>query len=456
MTCVRQGAAPSAAPIFKRTRLKGKESMKEITLHRTFTKAETKQYLTLPFEVPQHTEKIEITYSYIRHVQEKTEFGIHTHESNIIDLGLVDAHKCLRGWSGSDRNAVFISEHSSTPGYKRQAIEEGSWAVALGIYKVEKRVDVTVHIAIFPKQATWLCGDLHMHTLNSDGWYSTAQVIEYAKHAKLDFIALTDHNNTEQNKEIGRSEGITVLPAMEYTNYQGHANFFFADTSTSLATSPLSNTREEMLQFFNEGRKSGATICLNHISDDGCPWLFGFEETPYDFVEIWNGFIKPSDHRAREWWHQRLCEGKKLAAVAGSDTHHIQVGRSYGCPCIWVYSLSKSPSDILGAITEGRSFLASSPDAIFLDLHLGQWGLGDEGAFSEGLEGYISIRKAKKGDVLSLISNTGIDRTWDIAHDGDFTYTFSVEKKLFYRVELYRTTLGMSLLEAMTNPVYLS
>ncbi len=429
--------------------------MKELTLTRTFDKTEAKQYLTLPFEVPQHTEKIEVTYSYLRYTYHETEFGRQTHESNIIDLGLVDAHNQLRGWSGSDRKTVFISEHSATPGYKRQAIGEGTWAVALGIYKVEESVEVTIQISIHPKQAAWFCGDLHMHTLNSDGWYSTAKVIEYAKNAKLDFIALTDHNNTEQNKEIGNPEGITVLPAMEYTNYRGHANFFFTDTCTQLVTSPLSNTTEEMQQFFNEGRASGATIGLNHITDDGCPWLFGFEDIPYDFVEIWNGFIKPSDHKARAWWHQRLCEGKRLPAVAGSDTHHIQIGRSYGCPCIWVYSLSKSPKDILLAIKEGRSFLASTPDSAMVDLHLGQWGLGDEGVFSEGLEGTVSIRKARKGDRLSLITPEGVIRTWDIAHDGDIKYSFTVEKKSFYRVELFRTTLGMDLLQAMTNPVYL-
>lgn len=57
--------------------------------------------------------------------------------------------------------------------------------------------------------------------------------------------------------------------------------------------------------------------------------------------------------------------------------------------------------------------------------------------------------------MLSLINPDRVVRTWDIAHDGDVKYSFSVEKKTFYRVELFRTTLGMSLLEAMTNPVYL-
>lgn len=429
--------------------------MQEIIIQRTFGNAETRQYLTLDFEVPPHTEKIEVTYSYVRYTQRVTEFGTEPYESNIIDLGLVDASRQLRGWSGSDRTSVFISEHSATPGYKRQAISEGTWAVALGIYKVEKSVDVTIHIALHPKKATWLCGDLHMHTLNSDGWYSTAEVIGYAKNAKLDFIALTDHNNTEQNKEIGNPEGITVLPAMEYTNYQGHANFFFKDAATQLTTSPLSNSREEMMQFFTEGKEAGATICLNHIMDEGCPWLFGFEDIPFDFVEVWNGFIKASDHRAIAWWHQRLCEGKKLAAVAGSDTHHIQEGRSHGFPCLWVYSLSKSPADILLAIREGRSFLASSPDSVMLDLHLGAWALGDEGEFFEGLEGTISIRRAKKGDYLSLINPDGIVQSWTISHDGDITYSFPVENRRFYRVELYRTTIGIPLLEAMTNPVYL-
>lgn len=451
---IRQGAALSVAPI-SNPKGRGHIHMKKLTIKKTFSRSETGQYIVLPFEVPQHTERLEVTYSYNRHKQEKSEFGIKTHESNIIDLGLVDSHKELRGWSGSDRSSVFVSEHRSTPGYKRKPIEEGIWAVALGIYKVEKSVEVTIDISIEAKKAAWLFGDLHMHTLNSDGWYTTTQVIEYAKQAGLDFIALTDHNNTEQNMEIGNPEGITVLPAMEYTNYQGHANFFFKDRSTQLGTSPLSNTKEEMLQLFKEGREAGSTICLNHIMDDGCPWLFGFEDIPYDFVEVWNGFIKASDHRGIEWWHQQLCKGKKLAAVAGSDTHHIQVGRSYGCPGIWVYSLSRSPKDILEAVIKGRSFLVSSPDSALLDIRLGQWGLGDEAKYSESLEGSVSIRRAKKGDSVSLIHAGGVVRTWTVAHDGEVTYPFPVEERLFYRVELYRTTLGQPLLNALTNAVYL-
>ncbi|HAF84983.1 MAG TPA: hypothetical protein DCG32_01145 [Sphaerochaeta sp.] len=76
--------------------------------------------------------------------------------------------------------------------------------------------------------------------------------------------------------------------------------------------------------------------------------------------------------------------------------------------------------------------------------------------FSEGLQGTVSLKKAKKGDRLSLINPDGVIRTWTIAHDGEVKFFFSVEKRLFYRVELYRTTLGISLLEAMTNPVYLT
>lgn len=429
--------------------------MQETIIRKTFLAEESRHYYTLPFDVPSNTQRIEVAYSYARHVTLPTEFGTRKEELNIVDLGLLDPQGMLRGWSGSQRLAAFISGDEATPGYSPGPIEAGTWQVTLGVYKVRTRVTVEVFVRLYPKARIWLCGDLHLHTLNSDGSYPTKQVIEYGKQAGLDFLALTDHNNQEQNREIGNPDGISVIPGMEYTNYMGHANFFFPAVYPVLAANPLSNTFSEMREVFFRAKEMGAAISLNHILDDDCPWLFGFEDFPYDLVEVWNGFMKTSDLKAIAWWHEQLCKGRKLAAVGGSDTHRIGPGRSHGTPTTFVQALSKTPRDILAALKEGRSFITATPVSVQLDLHLGSRGLGEEAQFFNGLKGRASLREAKRGDVLLLINAGGTAEKWKAEEDGDLEFPFTVEQTRFYRLELYRNILGIELLTALTNPVYL-
>ncbi len=427
--------------------------MEEIQLLRTYTSADQKQYVRLPFQVGDAIQRIEVEYAYQRHQVRQTPCGEEKREINIIDLGLFDEQGQLCGWSGSDRLSFFVSEQSSTPGYRRVPIHSGTWQIALGIYKVETSVDVQLSIRLIAKQRTWLKGDLHMHTLNSDGIYTTGEVITYAKHAKLDFIALTDHNNTQQNKEIGNPDGITVIPAMEYTNYGGHANFFFPDDGHFTAN-PLSNTKEEMQATVAEAKKRNAIVSLNHIFDTCCPWLLGFD-IPFDLVEVWNGFIKPSDMEAIAWWHQGLREGKHIAAVGGSDTHRIEPGRSHGTPTTYVHALSPGRKDILQALVEGRSFITANAEGALLDLHIGCSGLGESTIWNDQLEGKVDVDRSRQGDRLLLISDQGIEATWTLAYAGRLCFPFKAEKRQFYRIELYRRTLGIELLCALTNPVYL-
>lgn len=144
-----------------------------------------------------------------------------------------------------------------------------------------------------------------------------------------------------------------------------------------------------------------------------------------------------------------------MAAVGGSDTHRIEQGRSHGTPTTYVYARSSGRKDILDALVEGRSFITASSDGARLDLHLGPSGLGECAIWDEQLEGEASVDKAKQGDRLVLISDMGIEATWTIAYEGRLAFPFKVQKRRFYRIELYRNLLGIQLLAALTNPVYL-
>lgn len=431
--------------------------MPELRFTRTYTAADQRRYVTLPFDVPPGIDRIEISYSYPRIREETSPAGTERVEANIVDLGLYDGEGALRGWSGSQRKEADVSEAEATPGYKRGPLRPGRWAVALGVYKVESAVSVEVLVRLVPKTRLLLAGDLHMHTVNSDGDYPTAEVIEYCRRAGLDFMALTDHNNTEQNREIGKPAGITVLPGMEYTNYRGHANFYFRNGKIGLEIDPLSNTQDEMAEVFRRAKEEGVLVSLNHPHCDACPWEFGFHGLPYDMVELWNGPMKPADLRAVAWWHERLSAGARLPGIGGSDTHRVEPNRAYGCPSTFVRSDSRSAEDILDALSAGRSFITASPTGPRPDLRLADAGLGEEASFRPDLEGSVEVEEARTGDLLVLLDGTGGRKEWRIPFSGTFRAAFPADdpEARFYRLELYRDRLGFPTLTALTNPIYL-
>ncbi len=65
--------------------------------------------------------------------------------------------------------------------------------------------------------------DLHLHTTASDGDYTPSQVAAYAVRAKLDAIAITDHDTLAGVAEAARVGGVRVIPGVELTaEWSGH------------------------------------------------------------------------------------------------------------------------------------------------------------------------------------------------------------------------------------------
>ena len=66
--------------------------------------------------------------------------------------------------------------------------------------------------------------DLHIHTRASDGEYSPAQVVRAAADARLDFIAITDHDTIDglaEALEAARGGPVRVIPGVEVSAQQG-------------------------------------------------------------------------------------------------------------------------------------------------------------------------------------------------------------------------------------------
>ena len=102
-------------------------------------------YQYVPFDVPHGTQGVSVSMR-------------HNGDIAVIDLGLFDPVG-FRGFSGSERDYVAVSENESTPGYLAGPIRPGTWFVSLGLHRVDRdgvSIEVKVELGkpVFPAVET--------------------------------------------------------------------------------------------------------------------------------------------------------------------------------------------------------------------------------------------------------------------------------------------------------------
>ena len=242
--------------------------------------------------------------------------------------------------------------------------------MALGLYKVASAgVDVELQIetsrgapgrtpALASRPAepirrgeAWYAGDLHVHTYHSDGNESAAAVARAAREAGLDFIAITDHNNTTHQLEPLAAPGLLVIGGEEVTTPGGHANVWGLRgwrSEIDFRVPPGPGSIEPLV---TAATARGALFSINHpvLECGGCAWE---HEIPAGIasMEVWNG---PSAQPAAvAWWERLLREGRRITAVGASDWHRAPA--VLGRASVRVRADELSAPAILAAIRAGR------------------------------------------------------------------------------------------------------
>jgi hypothetical protein len=310
---------------------------------------------------------------------------------NTLDIGLFDERgiapgsRGFRGWSGSERLEFTIDADWATPPYLRGPIGAGTWHVLLGPYKVapsglafrveiwfdagrprEERTAVRAGAPRRPALAPaaepgWVRGDLHCHTLFSDGDSWPEEVLHAAAETGLEFLGVTDHNTVAHHDEYGAGGGAypLVVPGIEVTTYRGHWNAWGTDRWYEFREPTSAAVGAAM----REAVAAGAFVSVCHPRPVGPPWEYD-DAGRFHAIEVWNGPWERLNASALAFWEARLRAGERIVALGGSDTHQLRAAHhaTLGSPTTWVRAGDRADAaSVLAALGRGEAFVSSAP-----------------------------------------------------------------------------------------------
>lgn len=428
------------------------------TIELTITKDQEGTYFPLVFDIECDIDKLELEYSYQRFLVEEQANTSSLREQAIVDFSMVGPGDQFLGSSGSDRSYLFFSKTESSKGFAKVKTMIGQWQVIVGAYKVpEKGIKVEYVIRGKECQRHLIRGDNHVHSLASDGQHSVASLRQIAIEMGLDYLMLTDHNNYHPEAHELTDHSLTLIPGVEWTQYQGHGNFLGLDQSlgSTFVTTDL-EALEERIALVHD---MGGLFVINHPFCPHVPWKWPLDVN-FDAVEVYNGGTHPfANHQAIEWWHQELCKGRRIPIVGGSDFHRFSAFASLATPTSNLYVNDHSPESILQAIQSGHGYITHQVNAPGLDIH------SDDGHYLGDLvdkEAIItfSFTKLGKGQVIKIISDQNEEFISISENLQSLTHTRKRDGSLFYRVEIWDKNYidlladPRGLLILVSNPIY--
>jgi hypothetical protein len=328
----------------------------------------------LPFEVPPGACALQVELDY-------------EGSGAIIDLGCLGSAG-FRGWSGSVRRSFVITADTATPGYLPGEPEDGQWQVMIGLHRLPLEgadYRLTIEVSTTPGELApddppddmpplddrpprrvlpalpghrWLAGDLHTHSVHSDGVMTVPELARFAAGRGMEFIAITDHNTVSHHAELpaaARVHAITLLPGQEVTTDAGHANAF-GDVGWIDFRRPPDDWLEAC-------ERAGGLLSVNHPFGGELAWTAPMKRRP-PLLEVWHwSWLDLRWTLPFSWW--QMWDPTAIP-VGGSDWHRPGSDAPPGSPTTWVEAEDADPAAVLAGIAAGRTALSARRDGAVL------------------------------------------------------------------------------------------
>jgi len=327
----------------------------------------------------------------------------------ILDLGCMSSVG-FRGWSGGARRSYVITPDAATPGYLPGELEPGEWQVMIGLYRLPAAgadYQVTVEVSsalgelmpdaepeplpplterpparLLPASPgrRWLAGDLHTHTVHSDGHMTVAELARFAAGRGLDYLAITDHNTISHHAELaaaGAAHGIVLLPGQEVTVEAGHAG--------ALGDVGWIDFREPADEWLEACERAGGLLSVNHPYGGDLSWYAPMKRRP-PLLEVWHwSWLDTRWTMPFAFWQ---AWDPAAIPVGGSDWHTPGSDAPPGSPTTWIEAEASDPAAVLAALADGRTAVSADREgAVLLRVGGELVASGADGAILHGPDG---------------------------------------------------------------------
>ncbi len=218
-----------------------------------------------------------------------------------------------------------------------RAAHAALFVVAIAVIGLAARVPGAANQQSLPSGSpagSWFKGNLHTHTLNSDGDSPANEVVTWYREHGYQFLVLTDHNFLTSVQGLNALHGadgkFLVVKGEEVTDRLGdkplHVNGLEVE---SLVMPPGGGTVVERVQGMVDAvRKKNGVPSINHPN-------FEWAITPDEFgqlqrtrlFEVWNGHPTVNNLGGggvpglEDTWDRVLSSGKLLYGIAVDDAH---------------------------------------------------------------------------------------------------------------------------------------
>lgn len=216
-------------------------------------------------------------------------------------------------------------------------------------------------------------GNLHCHSVASDGWLTPERVCAYYREAGYDFVCLTDHFLEEYDFPISdtrgfRGDGLTTLIGAELHAPDILAGEIWHILAVGL---PLDFARPSPAEtgpaLAARALAAGAFVALPHPEWYGLTLEDALSMPEVHAVEAFNAICDVHSGRSGGDYliDQMLTAGRRPGVLATDDAHDYQADAGRGW--VMVKAADDRPETLLAALKNGAYYASSGPEIRHVD-----------------------------------------------------------------------------------------
>ncbi len=216
------------------------------------------------------------------------------------------------------------------------------WLGGVTVEDLAATVEFVREHLIFLREKILAAADFHVHSRVSDGWGEPEELPALALAARLDILALTDHNTTagyERLRKAAVDPTLLTLRGMEVTDTQQNHLLAFGEVEDLPHSTP-----EKLLLSARAGR-----VFLAQAHATSTVYFTALDADSALAAEAFN-YLSSAPEQARDYLRRQLRDGKKVAALGNSDTHLLA---DLGKARTFLRLDAFTPEDVLKQLRQG-------------------------------------------------------------------------------------------------------